>query len=315
MKFYSTMRAHSRHNSKQQRALKIFAGALVILAVGLLLPSTITAVSRVLFYPVIITKTWLNESSSVFPMYIRDRQSLVDEVKTLKNELAIAGGTDLTQQRLFEENTWLRELLNAKSGDRIAGAIIARPNELPYDLLQIDKGSNDGVVVGSPVYIGADNVIGIIVSTAPEFSFAELFTSPGFEATIFISGPNVVATLEGYGGGVARARVPQGISLSVGNVVYLPSIEPGAFGRIAYIENKPSQPEQYGYITFDKPLSSLHFVAIGKSSIKPTTPDRVSEEVRALINASIKVNTEEVVVASSSDMAVTSTSSNTISNE
>lgn len=294
------MRVHSRPNSKNKRVYKILLGTIVILLLGWLLPRAITATSRVVLYPVYAVHTWFRESEAVFPMYLRERKELAEEIAVLKNELAIAGSTDLTQQRLFEENTWLRQLLSAETTDRIGAAVIARPNELPYDLMQIDRGSNDGVTVGAPVYIGADNVIGVIAHTAATFAFVELFTTPGFEATAFISGPDVVATVEGYGGGVARVRVPQGIPLSVGNVVHVPSIEPGAFGRIAYIENRPSQPEQYGYITLNKPINGINYVAVGRESIAPATPEKISEEIAKIIQASVKVDTLDVVLLASS---------------
>lgn len=289
------MRVHPRHNSKKKRSHKILLAVVAILVIGLLLPAAITAVSRVVMYPIYSVHTWFLQSSSELPSYLRDRKELNKEISSLKNELALAVSTDLTQQRLYEENVWLRQLLGATTSKRIAAAVIARPNELPYDLLQIDRGDNDGIVVGAPVYIGADNVIGVIAHTAPHFSFVELFTTPGFEATAFISGADVVATVEGYGGGVARVRVPQGIPLSVGNVVHVPSIEPGAFGRVSYVENRPSQPEQYGYITFDKPISAIHYVAVGTESIPPTTPEKISDEVAKLIKDSVKVDTIDVL--------------------
>jgi len=217
-------------------------------------------------YPVHSVNQWLRESSNLVPVFIRDRQSLQTEIESLKNQLEVSKQADLTKQRLFEENNHLRQLLGADNENRIAASIIARPNELPYDLLQIDRGSQDGIEVGSPVFIGKDMVIGLVVHTATDYSFVELVTTAGFEATVFISGPNVVAKLEGFGGGVARVKVPQGVPLSVGNLVYLPSIEPGLYGRISYIENRPTQPEQYGYISPNVSISGLNQVAVGKLS-------------------------------------------------
>lgn len=291
------MRVRPRHNSKKSTASKIFLAAIIILLLGLIVPSVVTMVSRAVMYPIYSVNTWFLQSSSALPTYLREKKELVDEIATLKNELAVAVSTDLTQQRLYEENVWLRQLLNATTTSRIAAAVIARPNELPYDLLQIDRGADDGIVIGAPVYIGADNVIGVVAHTAPHFAFVELFTTPGFEATAFISGADVIATVEGYGGGVARVRVPQGIALSVGNVVHVPSIEPGAFGRISYVENRPSQPEQYGYITFDKAITSINYVAVGTEAIAPATPEKISDEVARLLRASVKVENIEVIEA------------------
>jgi hypothetical protein len=232
-------------------------------------------------------------------MYVKSQDELVRRIETLENELAVAAGTDLTQQRLYEENVWLRQLLGVDSESRIAAAVIARPTELPYDLMQIDRGERDGIKVGAPVYIGLDNVIGVVTYTAPRYAFIQLFTSPGFAATAFISGADVMTTLEGYGGGVARVSVPQGISLSVGNLVHVPSIDPGVFGRVEYVENRPSQPEQYGYITLPKPVSGIHYVAVARESVAVVAAPIVEERVRQIIQEALFIDVSTFVIATS----------------
>lgn len=261
------MRVRSRHTSKKQtKRLRVVLVATVFLLLAMLLPKLFSAVSTAVMAPVHAVNTWLEESSSLAPVFIRSRLSLEEQIEELENELAVSNKTSLTLQRLTDENNRLRQLLGINEESRVAASVIARPDELPYDLLQIDRGSDHGIEIGSPVFIGRDIVIGLIVHTAPTYSFVELVTTPGFEATAFISGPNVAAIIEGMGGGVARVRVPQGVLLKAGNLVYLPSVEPGAFGRISHVENRPTQPEQYGYISPDVPISGLFRVSVGKQS-------------------------------------------------
>jgi hypothetical protein len=258
--------------------------SLCIIGALFLVPKAISLVASVVMYPFHATAIWLDESSSLVPTFIRDRSTLQSKIETLENDLVIAGRIDLTQQRLLEENSYLRSLLGVGSQERTAAAVIARPNELPYDYLQIDRGSVHGIEVGAPVFIGGDIVIGLVVHTAPQYSFVELITTSGFEASAFILGPNVVVTMEGVGGGVARVRVPQGISLTTGSLVYLPSVEPGVFGRISYVENRPTQPEQYGYITPDIAMSGLFWVSVGQlSQISQSVEEidrRISEQIK-----------------------------------
>jgi hypothetical protein len=213
---------------------------------------------------------------------------------------------------LWEENNRLRSLLTISTDERIAAAVIARPNELPYDLLQIDRGSDHGIEVGAPVFIGKDIVIGLVVHTAPTYSFVEMVTAPGFESSVFISGPNIVVTMEGRGGGVARVRVPQGIPLAIGDLVNLPSVDPGVFGRISYVENRPTQPEQYGYISPDIPLSGVYQVAVGKQSQIAQSTEIVEERVRSLIEQSLLFDISSTTLATSS--AATSTEVEAVTN-
>ena len=283
------MKVKLRHKSKHKKILRIVIVSVVFIIIGMLLPRLFSAVSAIFMYPVHVTNSWLEESSDFIPTLIRDKKSLHEQIEILENDLIAANRSDLTQRRLIEENNRLRESLGISDKARVAAAVIARPDELPYDLLQIDRGRNHGITIGSPVFVGKDVVIGLVVHTTGDYSFVELLTTPGFEATTFIQGPNITAKMEGVGGGIARVSVPQGVVLKVGNLVYLPTVEPGVFGRISYIESSPTQPEQYGYIAPDIPLSSLHFVSVGTQSQISKSIDEIDEVILERLKSELVV--------------------------
>ncbi len=305
------MKSPSRHNSKRKPVSKIVLITIGVILLGLALPWLFSSVSRIILAPIHAVHAWYQGSSAAFPMYFKERHDLISQIETLENELALAGVTDLTQQRLYDENIWLRELLGAPSETRIAAAVLARPADLPYDLLQIDRGSEDGIVLGAPVYIGLDTVVGIVTDVAPRYAFVQLFSSPGFNATAFISGTNVVAPLEGRGGGVARVRVPQGIPLEIGSMVHLPSINPGVFGQISYIENLPSQPEQYGYVALPKSVHSIHYVAVASETISVADPGAVDANILELIRQQFVVENLSFTPASTTEALASSTATST----
>ena len=294
-----------RHKSKYRKPARIVLASVSVLLLGLWLPSVFSWVASVVMYPIHATNVWLEESSSLVPSFIRDRQSLVKEIEDLNTKLVVASRSSVTQQRLLEENSKLRNLLGSSGESRIMAAVIARPDELPYDLLQIDRGIKHGVEVGAPVFVGRDVVIGLVVHVADDYSFVELFTTPEFEASVFISGPNVVATMEGRGGGVARVRVPQGVPITVGNLVHVPSVEPGVFGRISYVENRPTQPEQYGYITPELSISSLFQVSVGELSQISRSADEIEEKIRERIKTELLL--EDIALRSLSSTTASST--------
>lgn len=277
-----------------------------------LMPKVFTAVVNTVLYPVHVTSVWLRESEDIIPVYIRDRQTLLGKIKELEDALRIARNNTVAEQELLEENNNLRKLLGVASESRIAAAVIARPNELPYDLLQIDRGTNEGIEVGAPVFAGREIAIGLVAHAAPDYAFVQLFTSPDFRATVFISGPDVVANLEGYGGGVARVRVPQGVPLTVGNLVYIPSIEPGVFGRITQVENVPTQAEQYGFVSPEIALSQLHWVSVGSVSQIARDPAEVEATVLETLNKQLVI--PEVALGSLSSTTASSTQSATGTN-
>jgi cell shape-determining protein MreC len=298
------MRVRLSRKPKYVRRVQLAVAALVVVLIAWVFPYGLSFVASVVLYPVHAANVWFHESSAVIPSVFRDRAVMVARVEQLETELAASQGQQLTQQRLLEENRRLRSLLGVDETSRVAASVVSRPDELPYDLLQIDRGSNHGIAVGAPVFLGEDIMIGLVTHVAAEYAFVELVTSPGFKATAFIYEANVVADLEGLGGGVARVRVPQGIELSEGQLVVLPSVEPGMFGNIAYIENEPTQPEQFGYITPALAVSSIHLVSVGQLSQISKSPTEIESAVRERVRQSLVV--PDLVISVSATTATTS---------
>jgi cell shape-determining protein MreC len=278
------MKRRSSHSSKNRKIAFTAGFFALVISVGIALPTLFHYIGAFLMTPVHTLSQWYENSEQAIPVMLREKQSLQDEIKNLEDRLISASGQNLTLQRLQDENTRLRSLLGAVPGERTMARILARPSEMPYDLLQIDQGSEAGITEHALVYATADQVIGTVRQVTNHYSFVELFTSPGVEMTGFISGPDIIATVEGIGGGVARVRVPQGIPLRVGDLVYVPSIEPGLFGQIDFVENRPSQPEQFGYISLPIALHSLWQVAVTATPVEPASIESIERGAESIVN-------------------------------
>lgn len=293
------MKMRSLHQRKKRKTLQVVVGALIMVAVAVLLPKFFSAVATALMYPVHATSVWLNESEDIIPLFFRERRDLAKEIKKLETDLVASGSKELTMRKMQIENNRLRALLRIDESSYIAAAVIARPNQLPYDLLQIDRGSAHGVEVGAPVFVAGDVVLGLVVHTTLNYSFVELLSSPGFTATAYVLGPNVIAPLEGMGGGVSRIRLPQGVPLRENDLVILPTIQSGVVGVVSYLEQEPTQPEQYGYIPFNVPIASLHYVNVGQVSLISKSSEQIDETVRMWVRTSLDVSDLELQTASS----------------
>jgi cell shape-determining protein MreC len=302
MKMYSsTTKGSYRRNSKgesRQRWLIILIG---LFALGLIFPWLFSKAVAVVLYPFHATSLWVKTSDGVLPSYLRSRSELVAELEALKFKNASEAGTELSLRRLLEENMILRSMANAGNAkERIVAKVIARPGVLSYDLLQVDKGASDGVVVGAPIYTGVDTVVGIVVSVHSTYSYVELFTSPGFLSTSYIFGPNVFAPIEGIGGGVARVKLPQGVPINVGQLVILPGVESGVYGEIVSVENEPTQPEQYGYITSPVSINSMLYVSIGNEVIPEREPQDIALDIRKHIESKMRLSSSTLGYLSTS---------------
>lgn len=295
-RYSSTTKANYRRVSHKKHHLWLVVAAAVIVA-GMLFPWLIGKISAVVIYPIHATTAWLKTSDGIIPLYLRSRSELVDEIETLRAQISTESGTQLSIQRLLEENMQLRSMTKAeKVNERLVANVLARPDQLAYDLLQINKGTKDGVVEGAPVFTGVDSVIGVIAHVTETYSFVDLFTSPGFESTAFIFGPNVFSPIEGMGGGVARVRLPQGVSISEGQLVILPGIDGGVYGEIVRVENRPTQPEQYGYIAPPISMNNLLYVSVGVGAVQVKTDAEINQIIRDQIRESLRLSSTTLYI-------------------
>ena len=307
-KFSSITRVNSRRISQNKKRTQIIVVTIFCVILLFLIPSAVRTTTSVLVAPVVFIKDWFSESGSSFPQYLRNRKEILDELAYVRSQLAATGGEQVTISALQQENNRLRGLLGYEGEERILAAVIGRPDTLPYDSLMLDQGTADGIREGAPVYIGDNTVIGIVKSAAPQTSLVELITTPGFEATVFIVGPDIYTNAVGVGGGQLQVGVPQGITLNEGDLVVLPSITSGIYGAISVVQSVPTRPEQYGFVSPDIPLASMRFVSVG------TTPmESVSFEEAQVLLEGIKSEVftipvpEDILVAADSATSSTTT--------
>ncbi len=278
------MKANSRRTSPNKRITEVVIAGIIMLALFWVVPKVVYFTAAIIMAPINGAKTWFAESSASLPQYLRNRTVLVEELKSLEQQLADRGGDRFTLDMLVKENGELRELLGDTGDDRILAGVIGRPNALPYDMLLVDQGASDGIVTGAPVYIGDRTVIGFVQSVAERTSLVTLITTPEFTSTVFVLGPDIFTTAVGIGGGQLRVGIPQGIIVKEGDLVILPSITSGVYGSVSHIETIPSQPEQYAYVAPKTPIGSLRLVSIGKTPMVGTSFDAALENVATARN-------------------------------
>lgn len=270
-KFSSITRANSRHTSQAKKIRLIVLFGIIGCVLIFVVPKIVAFAAALVMTPIHATQTWLTQSADSFPQFVRDRSELIKQIDILNSEKSSQGGDRLTISLLSQENVELRKLLSNDGKKRILAGVIGRPNTLPYDVIVLDKGSDDGLVEGAPVYIADSAVIGVIGKVFQKSSVVELITTPGFISSVYILGPNIYTNAEGVGGGQMRVGVPQGITLSVGDLVVLPGVSSGIYGAISVIDSVPTEPQQYGYVSPEVPLAGLHFVSVGEMPLKAVT--------------------------------------------
>lgn len=285
MKKYSSITRVNSHRTSRNRKIKQTIIIVIIASVLLWwLPGFLSGMASVVMSPVYAIEDWFKNSSESLPYFLRDRDELIEEIKTLKDKTPEGGAHQVTIAGLIAENKELRRLTSGNQSERILASVIGRPYEVPYDVLVLDRGETDGIAMGAPVFVSSTTVIGIVSRVYERTSVVELLTAPHFTTAVYVYGPNIYTKAEGVGGGVLKVAVPQGIRLETGNVVVVPSVELGIFGKITHVESSPTDPEQFGFVTTNIPLNNLRLVSVGRAPLQPID----FETARAAVDNTIK---------------------------
>lgn len=274
----------TKGNSSPRSSYRRFV-TLFLVCVGVLLFLAYARTAIVWFGGLIVTpfytvEEYLKHSSATIPVFIRDRLELQAEIDTLKQEIESQKGIQGAFQYIEKENIELRNLLKATTSESVLAGVVARPPQVPYDLLVIDQGSSNGLFEGAPVLYGSGNALGYIEKVFSHHAFVTLFSSPGIETTVYVFGPNIFTTAYGDGGGVIYLSIPQGVRIQEGDVVILPSLSGGVLGTIKTVISVPTEPEQRAYITYDIPLQSLRLVRVLTEPIVPISFEDAATIVR-----------------------------------
>lgn len=262
----NSLRTSNTNRSFKQKLLIV--GVLFVLSVisWIFLPSPVRSLTERIFNPL------LKVESSIYNSLQGETEeeniSILDELNYLR-----------------AENTELHAQLGDESESRVVAGVIGRPTALPYDVLVIDKGQDDGVFKDAPVFAGRDRAIGLVSESYQKSAVVTLITTPNITSTVYVYGPNIYTTAVGIGGGVFRIHVPQGVDIKEGDMVVTPALSGGIYGSITAIDSIPSKPEQYGYVTSDIPISSLRYVSVGSRSLSVID----FEEAKSIVE---KVRTE-----------------------
>ena len=258
-----------RGSTRKRRVVVILASGVLGVCALVFGGSIVGTAAGTIVTPIVVFRTWLMESTATVPLYLRTQSALIDEVRSLENQLELRVDDAFTVLALKQENEELRSELMLPPSQFIQAGVLLRPDVIPYDTLLIDRGTNDGVLLDALVYVGEQIAIGSVAAVYPRSALVRLVSTPGIESTVYIYGPNIFTDAEGLGGGTLRVAVPQGIPLAVGNIVILPGIGMGAYGTVVSVESLAESPYQYGYVSSPIPLSSIRAVRVSQS-IPPT---------------------------------------------
>jgi cell shape-determining protein MreC len=194
--------------------------------------------------------------------YLRSQSSLAAENATLASRVRALEERAALTMSLQNELATLKSIVHlAEHTTGIAAPIVSSGTASPYGTFFVGAGSAEGVSVGSIVLSPEGFALGQITSVRSHDSTAlELFVSGG--SILGVIGTSTHATIQGLGSSNAKASVPHGLPISVGDVVSSSGVEGRPIGVVGHIDQNPSSADMTLYIGLPVNLSTLQYVYI-----------------------------------------------------
>ena len=172
---------------------------------------------------------------------------------------------------LEEDNNRLRRALSLKefkSDQRVSAAVISRSSRNWWKVLEINKGSKDGVVKGQTV-IGPGGLVGLVDSTTPLTSRVRLLTDPGHQIGAWIERTKRHGILTGMGTNRPKliflnknslAQIGDAVTTSPASTLLAPNLTIG----IVQFVNEKALPSPYAIVQLTASPEAIDWVQILK---------------------------------------------------
>lgn len=157
---------------------------------------------------------------SVFVSYLSSKNKLLKENESLRDQLNTVKLESISQSIYKDENQKLKEILGRKDHSSLLIAqILSKPNRSPYDIIIVDVGSKDGVVVGQKVLAKGFIPIGDVIEVSTKNSKIKLYSTPGNITEASLESTGIDLSLKGTGSGGFEITIPKDVEVHTGQAI------------------------------------------------------------------------------------------------
>ena len=195
--------------------------------------------------------------------FFKNHHSLSVENQTLRSKLDTQTARIANYDSMLAENNSLKETLG-RGGETplLLAAILAKPNQSPYDTLIIDVGSDKNIKAGSTVFANGAIPVGRIAEVYLNSSKVVLFSNSGEKTKVVIN--DLFMDIVGRGGNNFEMILPRDFTVAQGDQVVLPGITPYVVGVVETIISDPRDAFQKALLVSPVNIQALKFVQIAQ---------------------------------------------------
>lgn len=263
-------RSNPKNKSKVQRT--IIAGIITLICIILLrwaFPQGLGNALDQVATPFLKADNASSGFFSKFVMFIKSRNTIIDENRSLKERLEMQEKDIVYLSTLQEEYDVLMEMYGRHTEqERVIASVLKSPPRTPYDTLIVDVGMKENVSEGNIVIGNGSVALGSISTAQDQTSKVLLFSSSGVKVGAFVGqSTSTPIMLTGRGGGSFEADVPQDTDIAVGDVLILPGVPLSIIGTVVEIDSDVQNSFKKVFVRAALNFNSIRFVEIIKGSM------------------------------------------------
>ncbi|MCR4284137.1 MAG: rod shape-determining protein MreC [Parcubacteria group bacterium] len=252
------MKMISRHNKKTGKKFLILTLLLAMILIAIMFAignRIISSATLSIASPIFAARGSINNWYEYKSRVIKDKELLVDENLRMKEQLMEKDMRLMTLGLLEKENNELKNLLGRMTEERrsIIASVTLRPPQVPYDVLIIDIGRDDGIEEGMLVGAYGDILLGYVEKVFKDASRIRLYSSAGESINVLVDNTNIFTVASGVGGGNFEISLPRVDNVKEGDLIITPGANPFILGMAEFI--KADMADAFQRVFFRTPLN------------------------------------------------------------
>ena len=268
---------YKKSNSSPKLSLKSIGLGLVVLFFILIKFTILGDVFYLILSPLFSLGDNMYQNIDDIPEKFWSKDKLLQEVGVLREKEKELNLKLSDISALQSENREFRNGLKIKPEQEFVSAfVIARPPQVPFDTLLINKGLEVGVKVGDLLLVSDSIMIGKVIEVREYSSLVLLNSSPSAYFTANISRNNEPIEVFGRGSGNLYAKLPIVTDLEIGDVIVLNYGKVFSIGIVKEIEEEEISGFKHAFISLPVNVSSLGLVFI--TSHLSNSADSINED-------------------------------------
>jgi cell shape-determining protein MreC len=263
MNYLLKSKPKNEHKGKIVSIILVFC--LLALA-ELMFSEEIRSVSYTIARPIWRVAEFTTKPFSGMKNFFVSKNNLINKNLALEEEMVSLRLKRVDYEILSKEFDELKNQLG-RQGDqpRVLSRVLSKPPYSPYDNFVIDVGSEEGVSLGSRVYISDNIIIGLVKKITPHTSLVELFSNGDSEQETILSRTGSSFVLKGQGGGNLELEVPKDTDIIWGDVFLYPKFSTAMVGSVYYIDENSQNSFKKIYIRVPGNIFSTKYVFVERN--------------------------------------------------